>query len=107
MVTPSAENVYRTGGGVSQPSMVFKVEPEYSEEARKAKWQGVVTLSVIVNQFGEVRNCNVVRSLGLGLDEEAIEAVEKWVFKPGRKAGEPVAVYATIEVTFRLVDGVK
>jgi len=95
--------VYRIGGGVSQPSILFKVEPEYSEEARKAKWQGTVMLSVVVSEFGEAKNINVEKSLGLGLDEEAIAAVQKWVFKPGRKAGQPVSVFATIEVTFHLL----
>jgi TonB family protein len=101
--TPSADNVYRIGGGVSQPSLLFKVEPEYSEEARKAKWQGSVTLSIVVSEFGEAQNIKIVRALGLGLDQQAIEAVQKWVFKPGRKDGQPVAVYATIEVTFHLL----
>jgi len=101
--SPSPDNVYRIGGGVSQPSILFKVEPEYSEEARKAKWQGAVTLSLVVNQFGETQNIKVVTALGLGLDEQAIEAVQKWVFKPGRKDGQPVAVYATIQVTFKLL----
>ncbi len=101
--TPSADNVYRIGGGVSQPSLLFKAEPEYSEEARKAKWQGSVTLSVVVSEFGETQNIKIVRALGLGLDQQAIEAVQKWVFKPGRKDGQPVAVYATIEVTFHLL----
>jgi len=79
------------------------VEPEYSEEARKAKWQGTVKLSVIMDEFGQARNINVARSLGLGLDEQAIAAVQRWVFKPGRKDGQPVAVYATIEVTVHLL----
>jgi TonB family protein len=101
--SPSPENVYRIGGGVSQPTILFKIEPEYSEEARKAKWQGTVSLSVVVSQFGEAQSIKVVRSLGLGLDEQAIEAVQKWVFKPGRKDGQPVSVYANIQVTFKLL----
>ncbi len=100
---PSPVNVYRIGRGVSQPSILFKIEPEYSEEARRAKWQGPVTLSVVVSEFGEVTDVKVLRSLGLGLDEEATEAVQKWVFKPGQKDGQPVAVYATIQVTFHLL----
>ncbi|HVO98698.1 MAG TPA: TonB family protein [Bryobacteraceae bacterium] len=96
-------SIYRIGGGVSQPSLIFKCEPEYSEEARKAKWQGTVALSIVVDQYGETRNLKVVKSLGLGLDEEAVEAVRRWVFRPGRKEGAPVAVYATIQVTFNLL----
>ncbi len=95
--------VYKIGGGVSAPSLVFKVEPEYSEEARKAKFQGTVVLYVEVDENGKPRNLRVVRPLGLGLDEKAIEAVQKWRFRPGYKDGKPVAVAATIEVNFRLL----
>lgn len=95
--------VFRIGGGVSMPSIIHKVEPEYSEEARKAKWQGTVTLNVIVDETGHARNIQVSQSLGLGLDQKAMEAVEKWLFKPGLKDGKPVAVFATIQVTFHLL----
>jgi len=95
--------VYRIGGGVSMPSIIHKVEPEYSEEARKAKWQGTVTLNVIVDETGHARNIQVAQALGLGLDQKAMEAVEKWLFKPGLKDGKPVAVFATIQVTFHLL----
>jgi len=94
---------YRIGGGISAPSVLFKVEPEYSEEARKAKWQGAVTLSVIVDELGRPKNVTVLRSLGLGLDQKAVEAVSQWRFKPGLKNGKPVPVFATIEVNFRLL----
>lgn len=94
---------YRIGGGVSAPLLVFKVEPEYSEEARKAKFQGTVVLYVVVDEKGLPRDLKVVRPLGLGLDEKAVEAVTKWRFKPGYKDGRPVAVAATIEVNFRLL----
>jgi protein TonB len=96
-------SVYRIGGGVSQPVILKKIEPEYSEEARKAKWQGAVTLSLIVDENGKARDIKVTKSLGLGLDQKAMEAVEKWLFKPGMKDGRAVATYATIEVTFRLL----
>ncbi len=95
--------VYRIGGGVSAPLLLFKVEPEYSEEARKAKFQGTVVLSVVVDERGNPRDLKVVRALGLGLDDKAIEAVQKWRFKPGYKDGKPVAVAAMIEVNFRLL----
>ena len=94
---------YRIGGGVSAPAVLSKVEPEYSEEARKAKWQGTVVLSLVVDDQGRPQNLKVLRSLGLGLDQKAIEAVEKWRFKPGMKDGKPVPVMATIEVNFRLL----
>ncbi len=94
---------YRIGGGVSAPAVLLKVEPEYSEEARKAKWQGTVVLAIVVDEQGRARDLKVIRSLGLGLDQKAIEAVEKWRFKPGMKDGKPVPVQATIEVNFRLL----
>ena len=95
--------IYRVGGGVSQPMLVKKVEPEYSEEARKAKFQGTVVLSIIVDEAGMPRNIRVARALGLGLDEKAIEAVRQWRFRPGYKDGKAVAVYASVEVNFRLL----
>lgn len=94
---------YRIGGGVSAPTVITKVEPEYSEEARKAKWQGQVVLSLVVDEHGRAQNVKVLRALGLGLDQKAIEAVEKWVFKPGTKDGKAVPVYATIQIDFRLL----
>ena len=99
----SGGGVYKIGGGVSQPRLVSKVEPEYSEEARKAKWQGTVVLSLVVDDKGQPQQIKVAKSLGLGLDQKAIEAVEKWRFEPGKKDGKAVAVYATIEVNFRLL----
>ncbi len=67
---------FRIGGGVSAPSVLSKVEPEYSEEARKAKWQGTVVLSLVVDDQGRPQNLKVLRSLGLGLDQKAIEGGE-------------------------------
>jgi TonB family protein len=90
-------------GGVTAPVLVFKKEPEYSEEARKAKYQGTVVLYVEVTPDGKAANMRVLRSLGLGLDEKAMEAVRQWKFKPGLKDGKAVTVAATIEVNFRLL----
>jgi len=95
--------VFKVGGGVTAPALLYKVEPEYSEEARKAKYQGTVILYVEVDPTGKAVNARIMRSLGLGLDEKAIEAVKKWKFKPGYKDGKPVTVAATIEVNFRLL----
>jgi TonB family protein len=95
--------VYRIGGGVSAPVPIFKPEPEYSEEARKAKYQGSVTLSIVILADGTTSNIKVIRPLGLGLDEKAIEAVTKWRFRPSLKDGKPVAVTANVEVNFRLL----
>ena len=97
------DGVYRAGNGVSKPELLHKVEPEYSEEARKAKFQGVVVLSIVVDASGNAVSPKVVHSLGLGLDEKAMEAVLKWKFKPGFKDGKAVPVAATVEVNFRLL----
>jgi TonB family protein len=95
--------VYKVGGGVTAPVVIFKKDPEYSEEARKAKYQGTVLLAIEVDPSGKATNIRVVRSLGLGLDEKAMEAVKAWKFKPGYRNGQPVTVAATIEVNFRLL----
>jgi TonB family protein len=95
--------VFRVGGGVSSPAVISKVDPEYSEEARKAKYSGTVLLSVIVDTEGHARDIHVVKSLGMGLDERAVDAVQKWKFKPGMKGGVAVNVRAQIEVNFRLL----
>lgn len=94
---------FRIGGGVSAPVLVYRVEPEYTEEARKAKYQGTVVLHAVVDADGTVRQVRVVRSLGLGLDEKALEAVKQWRFRAGQKDGRAVPVAASIEVTFRLL----
>jgi TonB family protein len=95
--------VFRVGGGVSAPVVLYKVDPEYSDEARKAKYSGTVVLYIEVDQAGKARNIRVVKGIGLGLDEKAVEAVQKWKFKPGLKDGKPVVVAAHIEVNFRLL----
>ena len=95
--------VFRAGGGVTSPVVTFKVEPEYSEEARKAKFQGTVLLYIEVSERGLPQNPRIIRALGMGLDEKAIEAVMKWRFQPGRKDGRPVTVAAQVEVNFRLL----
>ncbi len=99
----SGGGAYRPGGGVTNPVALYKPEPQYSEEARKAKWQGAVMLSLVVDASGKPIDIKVVRPLGLGLDEKAIEAVTQWKFTPGKKDGKPVKVQAQIEVTFRLL----
>lgn len=94
---------YRVGGGVSAPVATFSPEPEYSEEARKAKYQGEVWLTVTIGTDGRAHDIRVSRSLGLGLDEKAIESVKTWRFEPGKKDGVPVAVQISVEVDFHLL----
>jgi len=85
------------------PLLLYKKEPEYPEEARGAKYQGTVLLSVEIDGGGQVANIKVIRSAGLGLDEKAIEAVQQWKFRPGIKDGRPVTVQARVDVNFRLL----
>jgi len=94
--------VFRVGGGVSPPTVVSRVEPQYSEEARKARYQGTVVLEAIVRKDGTVDILRVVRSLGFGLDENAIQALKQWHFRPGMRGGVPVDVALNIEVNFNL-----
>jgi TonB family protein len=98
-------DVYRVGNGVTNPIPVYRPEPEYSEEARKAKYSGEVTLQIVIGADGLVRagSISVVHSLGLGLDEQAVKAVSQWRFKPATMSGKPVAVVAQIQVNFRLL----
>lgn len=99
----SGGGIYRPGSGVSNPVPIYRPEPQYSEEARKAKWQGAVTLSLVVDENGRAMDIKVTKPLGLGLDEQAIKAVSQWLFKPGMLNGRPVKVQAQVEVTFRLL----
>ncbi len=94
--------IFRIGGGVSAPRAIYAPDPEYSEEARQSKYQGTVVLWVIIDAQGHPRELRVARSLGLGLDEKAIEAVRQWRFEPAMKDGQPVAVEVNVEVSFRL-----
>jgi TonB family protein len=94
--------VFRVGGGVSAPKAIYSPDPEYSEEARKAKYQGVCVLWLVVGPDGRPRDIRVARTLGLGLDEKAIEAVKTWRFEPAMKDNKPVAVQINVEVSFRL-----
>jgi TonB family protein len=94
--------VFRVGGGVSAPKVIYQPDPEYSEEARKAKYQGTCVLWLVVGPDGRPRDIRVSRTLGLGLDEKAIEAVKTWKFEPAMKDGKPVAVQINVEVDFRL-----
>jgi protein TonB len=96
-------SLYRIGGAVSAPSPLYQPEAEFSDEARRAKYQGVCLVSLIVDAQGNPQDPHVVRSLGMGLDEKAIEAVRKYKFRPAMKDGKtPVPVKIYVEVNFRL-----
>lgn len=95
--------VYHVGGGISAPVPLNSVEAEFSDEARRAKYQGVCLIQMIVDAHGMPQDPRVVRPLGMGLDQKALEAVRKYRFKPAMKDGKtPVPVMITVEVNFRL-----
>lgn len=91
----------RISGEVTSPTLLYKVEPDYSEKAKRAKIQGVVMLAMEDWEDGRAHNIRVVKSPGYGLDEKAIEAVWQWRFKPGTKDGKPVRVAVQVHVGFR------
>ena len=98
----SAQQIYHVGPGVSAPTLIFAPDPEYSEQARRAKYQGVCVVSLIVDAQGNPQRVQVVRHLGKGLDQKAIEAVRQYKFEPAMHNGEPVAVEVNIEVNFKI-----
>jgi len=95
-------SVYRVGGGVSAPEVTYKTDPDFSEEARKAKVSGNVLLYLQVDASGRPTHVRVARGIGVGLDEKAIECVRQWKFKPGLKDGKPVTTELTVEVDFQI-----
>ncbi len=90
-------------GGLTPPVLLWKVDPDYSDPARTAKVQGVVVLRIEIDQAGQIREMRVDQSLGLGLDEKAMEAVRRWRFRPGMRDGRAVATSGLVEVHFRLL----
>ncbi|MCU1311975.1 MAG: outer rane transport energization protein TonB, partial [Candidatus Angelobacter sp.] len=101
-ILPTGELIYRVGSGVTPPRPIHVVNPEYSEEARSAKYQGVSVLGIIVNQDGRIVEIHIARPLEHGLDQKAIEAVRQWTFQPAFLDGRPVAVIVNVEVSFNL-----
>jgi TonB family protein len=103
MSSEPAGQVFKVGHGVTAPRVKGQMpDPEYSEGARLAKFQGTVVLRVVVDPSGGVREVVIARPLGSGLDDKAVEAVRTWQFDPARRDGEPVAVQINVEVNFRL-----
>ncbi|HKS96428.1 MAG TPA: energy transducer TonB [Terriglobia bacterium] len=96
------DGAYSVGNGVSAPIALYKPEPAYSEEARKAKYQGTVDLWIVVDARGNVSDVRVAKPLGMGLDQKAVEAVRTWKFKPAYRSGVAVPVRVMVEVMFRL-----
>ncbi len=92
----------KVGGGVSSPELIYKVDPEFSEEARKAKFMGIVLVNLIVDQNGNPQNVHVLRGVGMGLDQKAIDAVKQYKFKPAKEGGKPVPVEMNVQVDFQI-----
>jgi protein TonB len=90
------------GGGVSAPVLIYSVEPEFSEEARKAKVAGNVLVNLWVDTNGNPSHVHVIRGVGMGLDEKAMEAVRQYRFKPAMENGKPVLVELNVEVNFQI-----
>jgi TonB family protein len=89
--------------GLVNPRPIYKVEPQYTEDAKNAKIQGSVTLSLEINEQGQPQDIKVTRSLDPGLDQQAMDAVSQWQFAPATKDGAPVPFTAFVEVNFRLL----
>ncbi len=98
-----ADGPYRIGRDVTAPRVASKVEPQYTEEARKAGVETRVIATLVVSEDGSPKKIRVMRGAGFGLDEKAIEAIQTWQFSPGMKEGRPVPVMASIEVHFSLL----
>ncbi len=97
------EGIYPAGKmGVTVPQVIFSPEPSFSDEARKAKAQGIVLLVLVVGKDGRAHDIHVRQSLGMGLDEKALEAVSHWRFRPATLNGEAVATQIAVQVDFRL-----
>jgi protein TonB len=95
--------LYHLGSGVQAPTVLVESEAEFSEEARKAKFSGSVQVYLWVEADGTPSHVRVVRGVGMGLDEKAVEAVRKYRFRPATKDGKPVAVDLYIDVNFEIM----
>jgi TonB family protein len=102
-VATGNSGVYRVGSGTTAPALIKKLEPAYTEEARAEKISGTALLYVVIEPNGTASHIKLLKGLGFGLDEQAVDAINQWRFKPGTRNGVPVPVEATIEVNFRLL----
>jgi TonB family protein len=103
MTALQADPIYHIGdGGVVPPKATYTPEPEFSKEAQKAKFQGTVILSIVVDKAGNVSRIRLERALGMGLDENAMEEMKTWRFNPATRKGQPVALEMNIEISFNL-----
>jgi protein TonB len=100
--SPEPEGPIQVGGDVQAPVKIHNPQPQYTEIARKARLQGVVIVQAIIDKEGNVTNVKVLKGLGMGLDQAAVDAIKKWRFEPATLHGKPVAVYYNLTVNFRL-----
>jgi TonB family protein len=98
----NSKGVHKVGQKISAPRIVSAPEPRYNDYARKARLQGTSVLWVVIGSDGRVKDIKVQRPIGMGLDENALETVRTWRFKPSERDGQPVAVQVNVEVNFRL-----
>jgi protein TonB len=101
---PEPEGPLRVGGDVQAPVAIERVQPIYPETARRARVRGVVVIEAIIDKQGRVKNARVLRGQGMGLNEAALQAVEKWRFRPGTRHGTPVEVIFVLTVNFTFRD---
>jgi periplasmic protein TonB len=94
--------IMHLGGGVIAPVLIYSPDPEFSDEARRAKYQGICVVGLVVDALGNPQDIHIVRALGMGLDEKAMEAVHQYKFKPALYKGKTVPVLINIEVNFRI-----
>lgn len=87
---------------MTEPRVLTKVAPEYTEMARKARVQGVVIVQAVIREDGQVAGTKILKGLPMGLDQQAVAAIKQWVFEPATREGKPVAVYYNLTVEFRL-----
>jgi TonB family protein len=100
-VDASGEQPKKAGGAISAPVLLYAPEPEFSAQAREDKVSGNVKLSLWVDEKGRPSHVHVVKGVGHGLDEKAIEAVQAYKFKPAMEHGKPVLVSLNVEVNFQ------
>jgi TonB family protein len=98
-----SDQVYKVGGDVTSPRVLYREDPQYTEDARRDKISGPVVLSMVIGTDGLAHDISVTQSLDPGLDLQAALAIQKWHFAPGTLKGQPVAVRAVIEVNFKLL----
>jgi len=101
-VTEVPDEILQIGGAIVKPEVIRRVQPNYTEVARKARVQGVVIVEAIVDKQGSVTNVRVLKGLPMGLEQSAMDAVKQWKFKPATLNGRPVSVYFVLTINFRL-----